>query len=120
MITGVHTIIYSPEADSARAFLRDVLGFPSVDTGGGWLIFALPPSELAIHPSEGSTKHELYFLCDDVLATVRELKEKGVDVSDEISDQGWGLLTQIRLPGGVEIGLYEPRHALASTGAPAG
>jgi catechol 2,3-dioxygenase-like lactoylglutathione lyase family enzyme len=115
MITGVHAIIYSPEADAARAFLRDVLGLPNVDTGGGWLIFALPPAELAIHPSDGSVKHELYFLCDDVRATVSELREKGVDVSDDISDQGWGLLTRIRLPGGVEVGLYEPRHALAAS-----
>jgi hypothetical protein len=90
-----------------------------VDTGVGWLVFALPPSELAIHPSEGSTKHELYFLCDDVAATVAELRARGVDVSEEISDQGWGLLTQIRLPGGVEIGLYEPRHVLAATAAAA-
>ena len=121
MITGVHAIIYSPAAEAAREFLRDVVGFPNVDTGGGWLIFALPPAELAIHPSDGSVKHELYFLCDDVQATVTALREKGVDVSDEISDQGWGLLTQIRLPGGVEIGLYEPRHALAATaGSPTG
>ena len=115
MITGVHTIIYSPEAEAARAFLRDVVGFPHIDSGDGWLIFALPPAELAIHPSDGSTKHELYLLCDDIQATVRELRAKGVDVDDEVSDQGWGLLTQIRLPGGVEIGLYEPRHPLAAT-----
>ena len=117
MITGVHAIVYSPEAEAARAFLRDVVGLPNVDSGDGWLIFALPPSELAIHPSEGSVKHELFFLCDDVHATVEELRAKGVDVREEISDQGWGLLTQIRLPGGVEIGLYEPRHPLAASAA---
>jgi catechol 2,3-dioxygenase-like lactoylglutathione lyase family enzyme len=118
MITGMHAIIYSPEADAARAFLRDVVGLRSIDSGGGWLIFALPPSELAIHPSDGSTAHELFFLCDDVHATVSALRAKGVDVDEEISEQSWGLLTHIRLPGGVAIGLYEPRHPLAAS-APA-
>ena len=115
MITGVHAIIYSPEAETARAFLRDVVGFRSIDSGGGWLIFALPPSELAVHPSDGSTKHELFFLCDDVKATIRDLRAKNVDVDEEISEQSWGLLTHIRLPGGVTLGLYEPRHPLAAS-----
>ena len=116
MITGVHAIIYSPEADAARAFLRDTLGLRSIDSGGGWLIFALPPAEMAIHPSDGSVAHELFFLCDDVKATIRDLRAKGADVDEEISEQSWGLLTHIRLPGGVVIGLYEPRHTLAATG----
>jgi catechol 2,3-dioxygenase-like lactoylglutathione lyase family enzyme len=119
MITGVHAIIYSPEAEAARAFLRDVIGLRSIDSGGGWLIFALPPSELAVHPTDGESKHELFFLCDDVKATVRDLRSKGVDVDEEISEQRWGLLTHIRIPCGVKIGLDEPRHPLAASAADA-
>ena len=113
MITGVHAIIYSPEADAARAFLRDVAGFRSIDSGGGWLIFALPPAELAVHPSDGATSHELFFLCDDIQATIQELRAKGADIDQEVSEERWGLLTHIRQPGGVQIGLYEPKHPLA-------
>ena len=113
MITGAHTIIFSPAAEEVRAFLADVLGFPSVDAGGGWPIFALPPSELAVHPAEGPTRHELYLMCDDIEATLAELKAKGAEVTGPVSDEGWGLITALRLPGGAELGLYEPRHPTA-------
>jgi catechol 2,3-dioxygenase-like lactoylglutathione lyase family enzyme len=112
MITGMHAIIYSRDAAADRAFFRDVLGFPSVDAGDGWLIFAAPPSELAVHPAEGDGKHELYLMCDDVEAEVGQLGKKGIECSP-VTDQGWGLLTSIRLPGGSDLGLYEPRHPLA-------
>jgi catechol 2,3-dioxygenase-like lactoylglutathione lyase family enzyme len=111
VITGVHAIIFTRDAESARAFFRDVLELPSVDAGGGWLIFALPPAELAAHPAEEDGRHELYLMCDDIRATIAELKGKGVDVSDEISDEGFGLMTSLALPGGGELALYEPRHA---------
>ena len=109
-ITGAHAIIYTQDAERVRTFCRDVLGFPSVDAGGGWLIFALPPAELAAHPADGPPRHELYLMCDDVHATVEELEGRGVEFSRPISDEGFGLLTAIALPGGGELGLYEPRH----------
>lgn len=112
MINGAHVIIYSSDADADRAFFRDVLGYPSVDSGGGWLIFKLPPAEVAVHPA-GAPSHELYLMCDDVTATVADLTAKGVEIVKPISDEGWGLLTAIRLPGGGEVGLYEPRHPTA-------
>jgi catechol 2,3-dioxygenase-like lactoylglutathione lyase family enzyme len=108
MITGAHTILYSPDADALRAFFRDVLGFPSVDAGGGWLIFGLPPAELAAHPGEKSGS-ELYLMCDDLEATMADLQAKGVELGP-VSDQGWGRVTTIALPDGGELGLYEPRH----------
>jgi catechol 2,3-dioxygenase-like lactoylglutathione lyase family enzyme len=110
MITGVHAIVFTPEAEETRAFFRDVLEFPSVDAGGGWLIFGLPPAELAAHPSGGDTRHELYLMCDDVNATVEELTAKGVEIVRPVSDEAFGLMTAIRMPGGGELGLYEPRH----------
>jgi hypothetical protein len=110
MITGVHALIYTTDAEQDRAFFRDVLEFPSVDAGGGWLIFALPPAELAAHPAEEGGRHELYLMCDDVQATVAELKAKGVDLAASITHEGFGLVTAIRLPGGGELGLYQPRH----------
>ena len=113
MITGAHVIVYSRDADADRAFFRDVLGYRHVDAGGGWLIFKLPPGEVAVHPAEGAPSHELYLMCDDVNATVEQLAAKGVSC-DPVSDQGWGLLTGIRLPGGGELGLYEPRHPKAT------
>ena len=113
MITGAHVIVYSRDADADRAFLRDVLGYPHVDAGGGWLIFKLPPAEVAVHPAEGDVSHELYLMCDDVNATMDQLKAKGVSCGP-VSDQGWGLLTSIRLPGGGDLGLYEPRHPKAT------
>jgi catechol 2,3-dioxygenase-like lactoylglutathione lyase family enzyme len=113
MITGAHTIIYSENAEQTRAFFRDVLGFASVDARDGWLIFKLPPGELASHPDEHGGRHELYLMCDDVNATVAELKAKGVEFTSDITDQGWGLLTSFKLPGGGELGLYQPRHPVA-------
>jgi catechol 2,3-dioxygenase-like lactoylglutathione lyase family enzyme len=109
MITGMHAIIYSRDAEADRAFFGDVLGFPSVDAGDGWLIFALPPAEIACHPDGG--KHEVYLMCDDVAAEVKRLAELNVRCS-EVSDEGWGLLTTISLPGGGNLGLYQPRHPL--------
>jgi len=111
VITGVHAIIFTKEPEQVRSFLRDVLGFPSVDAGGGWLIFALPPAELAAHPTDGAAHHELYLMCADIHATVAELEAKGVEFTKEISEQAFGLITALRLPGGGELGLYEPRHA---------
>jgi catechol 2,3-dioxygenase-like lactoylglutathione lyase family enzyme len=113
MITGSHVIIYSSDADADRAFFQDVLKYPHVDAGGGWLIFKLPPGEVAVHPAEGQQAHELYLMCDDVNATVEDLLANGVSCGD-ISDEGWGLLTSIRLPGGGDLGLYEPRHPKAT------
>jgi len=120
MITGIHAVIFSKGADGVRAFLRDVLGFWSVDAGDGWLIFALPPAELAAHPTDGAGRHELYLMCDDVHATVVELERRGVAVSQPISDEGFGLVTAIEMPGGAELGLYEPRHPIPSPPAGGG
>jgi catechol 2,3-dioxygenase-like lactoylglutathione lyase family enzyme len=103
--------MFSRDADGLRAFLRDVLGLSGVDAGGGWLIFALPPAELAAHPSETGGRHEIYLMCDDVVATVAELEAKGVQFTRPVSDEGFGLMTAMRVPGGDELGLYEPRHA---------
>ena len=110
MITGLHAIVFSPEAEKVRAFFADVVGLSSADAGGGWLIFALPPAELAVHPADGESHHELYLMCDNIQATLAELKRKGAEVAQEISDQGWGLLAAIRLPDGSELPIYEPRH----------
>ena len=110
MITGVHAVIFTTDAEADRAFFRDVLELPAVDAGGGWLIFALPPAELAAHPADEGGQHELYLMCDDVRATIDELTNKGVEFARPVSDEGFGLLTAIRLPGGGELGLYEPRH----------
>lgn len=113
MIGGVHTILYSKHVDAVRAFFRDVLEFPSVDAGQGWLIFAAPPGELAVHPAEGRSYHELYLMCTDIKATVERLKRRGVEFTMPITDQGWGLLSQLKLPDGETLGLYEPRHPMA-------
>jgi catechol 2,3-dioxygenase-like lactoylglutathione lyase family enzyme len=109
MITGLHAIVFSPEADKVRAFFADTLGFSSVDAGGGWLIFAMPPAELAVHPADGG-RHELYLMCDDIHETLAGLRAKGVEVAQEVSDQGWGLLAAIRLPDGTRFPIYQPRH----------
>ncbi len=114
MINGVHTIIYSRQADALRTFFRDVLDFPHVDAGDGWLIFAAPPSEIAIHPSEGHGSHELYLMCDDVVKTVVALKRRGGEFSMPVTDRGWGLLTRLKLPDGETLGLYEPKHPRAA------
>jgi catechol 2,3-dioxygenase-like lactoylglutathione lyase family enzyme len=110
VIFGAHVILYTQDAEADRAFLRDVLGFTGVDAGDGWLIFALPPAEIAAHPADTGGRYELYLMCDDIHATLRELRGKGVVVAREVSEERWGLLTAIRLPGGGELGLYEPRH----------
>jgi predicted enzyme related to lactoylglutathione lyase len=115
MITGAHAIIYSEDAEKTRAFFRDKLGFSRyVDAGEGWLIFALPPAEVAVHPEASGGRHELYLLCDDIEATVDQLKATGVEFTSPITNQGWGRLTSLKVPGGGELGLYEPRHPVAA------
>jgi hypothetical protein len=111
MIFGAHLVVFSTDADADRAFLSDVLGFDSVDAGGGWLIFALPPAEAALHPAEAPAA-ELYLMCDDLAAEMRSLAERGVELSD-VEEARWGTITKIRLPSGGEIGLYQPRHPTA-------
>ena len=124
MINAIHTLIYTKNPDATRAFFKDVLGFPHVDAGQGWLIFALPPAELGIHPmdeedgdaEEGSgevaDRHQLYLMCDDIKKTVEELKGKGVECTMPLRDQGWGIVTELRIPGGGKLALYQPRHAV--------
>jgi catechol 2,3-dioxygenase-like lactoylglutathione lyase family enzyme len=112
MITGVHAIMYSPAAEQVREFLSGTLGLSSVDAGEGWLIFALPPAELAVHPAEAGA-HQLYLMCDDIHATLNELRGKGVEVAQDVADRGWGLMAAIRLPDGTELGIYQPRHPTA-------
>ena len=112
MIFGTHAIIYAEDAGKAREFFRDVLGFDDVDAGGGWLIFNLPPAELAVHPAEESERHELYLMCDDLKAEMSALGKKGVACSD-VQEARWGSITKIRLPGGGEVGLYQPKHPTA-------
>jgi len=116
MINAAHAILYSSDADATRQALREVLGTRSVDAGDGWLIFALPPAEIAVHPVRPGADGghiELYLLCDDVAATVAALAAKGIEATRPVTDAGWGLLTAIALPGGVELGLYQPRHPTA-------
>jgi catechol 2,3-dioxygenase-like lactoylglutathione lyase family enzyme len=113
VIDGAHVILYSRDADADRAFFRDVLGYPHVDAGGGWLMFKLPPAEVAVHPTDGAQSHELFLMCDDVEATMAELSAKGVEFTQPLSQERWGLRTALRLPGGGEVGLYEPRHPRA-------
>jgi hypothetical protein len=122
MINGAHLLLYSTDADADRAFLRDVMKFPSVDAGHGWLIFALPPSEVAVHPMESDFSQEhaghrmlgavLYLMCDDVRAEVKALEAKGISCSD-VEKESWGLRTAVTLPSGGQIGLYQPTHAVA-------
>ena len=109
MINGAHVVIYTKDAEADRAFFRDVLQFPFVDAGHGWLIFAMPPAEVAFHDSEDSDRHELFLMCDDVAATLKDLQAKNVKVS-EVSEQRWGKLASFTLPGGGKIGTYEPKH----------
>ena len=113
MLIGAHTILYSADAEATRAFLRDVLDLRPIDAGGGWLIFALPPGELAVHPHDSPGRHELYLMCDDIDATVAELQAKGAQINEPISEQRWGRLTSLRIPGGVHVGLYQPLHPTA-------
>jgi catechol 2,3-dioxygenase-like lactoylglutathione lyase family enzyme len=114
VINGSHVILFSRDPDADRVFFADVLSQPHVDAGGGWLIFKLPPAELAVHPSDGPGGHELFFMCDDLDETVRELRAKGVEFAGDVSEERWGRLTRFRLPGGGEVGIYEPRHPLAT------
>jgi catechol 2,3-dioxygenase-like lactoylglutathione lyase family enzyme len=113
VITSVHTIVYASDADQARAFFRDVLGLPNVDAHDGWLIFKLPPAELAVHPAADGGRHELYLMCDDIAATMADLEAKGAEFTSPVTEQGFGLVTSIAVPGGGELGLYEPRHRTA-------
>ena len=110
MISGVHAIIFTRDADAVRAFLRDVLELPSVDAGGGWPIFALPPAELAAHPTDDAGHHELYLMCDDIEDAMDELERKGVEVIRPITEERWGRVTAIRMPDGGELSLYQPKH----------
>jgi predicted enzyme related to lactoylglutathione lyase len=114
LISGAHVLIYSRDVEADRAFFKEVLGLDSVDSGGGWLIFALPPSEVAVHPTEEEEeRHQLYLLCDDIEATARELEGKGVSLKRPFDEERWGRVTEISLPSGATIGLYQPKHPLA-------
>lgn len=112
MINGAHLILHSRDPAADRAFFRDVLGYPHIDAGDGWLIFKLPPAELGVHPADAPS-HEFFLMCDDVEATRAELSAKGVEFTEPVSDRGWGRMTTLRLPGGGLLGLYEPRHETA-------
>ena|SRR5438874_2007482 len=119
-IIGAHVVLYTTEPDALRATLRDVFGFQHVDAGDGWLIFALPPSEVGVHPAEGSTyqsgaRHQLTLMCDNIATTVRDLRTKGIKIAGEPKDEGWGVTVMMNLPGGVEVMLYQPRHPTAVT-----
>lgn len=103
-------IVYSEDAEADRTFLRDVLGYPHVDAGHGWLIFKLPPAEVAVHPTSQGSSHELYLMCDDLAQTISELEAHGVEFPDPPQEERWGILTTIRLPGGGNLGLYQPHH----------
>ena len=121
-ITGAHVLLYTPEAEKLRATLRDVFGWKHVDAGEGWLIFALPPAEIGVHPAEGPTwesgvRHQFSLMCDDIHATVGELRAKGIRIDAEPEDEGWGISTVMTLPGGVQVQLYEPRHPVAAGAA---
>ncbi|MGH9744639.1 MAG: VOC family protein [Candidatus Acidiferrales bacterium] len=113
MITGTHALIHSDHAEEIRAFFRDVLKFSSVDAGHGWLIFSLPPAELGIHPAEKGSHYEMYLMCDEIKSTVADLERNGVKFSAPITEARFGSVTSITLPGGAELGLYQPRHPLA-------
>jgi uncharacterized glyoxalase superfamily protein PhnB len=113
LFNGVHVLLYSPDAVADRAFIRDVLGYPSVDAHDGWLIFALPPAEVGVHPGQGATSQEIYLMCDDIEGVVAALSQKGVEVSRPIEDTPFGRLSAMRLPSGMEIAFYQPRHPVA-------
>lgn len=118
-ITGAHMLLYTSEPEALRAVLRDVFGFKHVDAGEGWLIFTLPPAELGVHPAEGPTyesgmRHQVSFMCDDIHRAVAELKSKGIAFVGEPEDEGWGISVTMKLPGGVEVLLYQPRHPVAA------
>lgn len=109
-VTGAHALVYTKDAEATRAFFRDVLGFSHVDAGDGWLIFALPPAEVGVHPTTGQPGHELYLMCDDIHATVAELRAKGVELAEEPQERGFGTVAVIRLPGDATLPIYEPHH----------
>ena len=110
MIDGAHVILFAPDAEATRDFLRDVLELPAVDAGEGWLIFAMPPTELAAHPTSGEPSHELYLLCDDLETTVADLRAKGVEFVDGPSEHDWGTVIRLKVPGGSTLALYQPKH----------
>jgi hypothetical protein len=113
-VIGAHTLVYTTEPDEVRRIFGQVFGFDSVDAGGGWLIFALPPAELGVHPSEGNPgQHQVSIICDDLDATADDLRAKGIDIPGEPSDEGFGITVTMKLPGGLDMMLYEPRHPLA-------
>jgi len=112
-VIGMHALIYSKKAEEARRVFKEALGWRGVDAGEGWLIFAAPPTELAVHPSVGDEPSELYLMCDDIKRTLADLRKKGIRTTKPISRRSYGLVTALRLPGGAEIGLYEPRHRMA-------
>ncbi len=111
MIDAVHFTLFARDADAARAFFRDVLELESVDAGGGWLIFAAPPAEIAVHPDEVGGRHELYLMCADIEAALAELDRRGIEVAEPVKDVGWGLLAAIEVPGMGALGIYQPKHA---------
>jgi hypothetical protein len=113
MIEGAHVIIYSRDAEADREFLGKALGAPGIDAGDGWLIFALPPAEVAVHPTEGQSGYEFYLTCDDIEQTLADLSARGLEIARPVSDEGWGLLSAVRMPSGAELQLYEPRHSVA-------
>src|SRR5262245_41636743 len=112
-IIGTHVLLYTPEPEAVRETLRDVFGFDHVNAGEGWLIFKLPPAEVGVHPSEGETTHAFSLMCDDIEATVKELEAKGITFSGPPVDQGYGIMTMMQLPGGLQVQLYQPRHPTA-------
>jgi len=116
MLTGAHSIIYSKNPEADRAFFRDVLQLPNVDVGHGWLIFGLPPSEIAVHPADDNNRHELYLMCDDLDAFIARMKAANI-ACGPVQNQGWGLFTQVTLPGGGALGVYQPRHSRPPTEA---
>jgi hypothetical protein len=117
-IIGTHLLLYTSEPEALRALLRDVFGFPNVDAGDGWLIFAVPPAEMGVHPAEGPSydsgvRHQVSFMCDDIAATVADLRARGVRIDGEPQDEGWGISVMMTLPGGCQVQLYQPRHPVA-------
>jgi catechol 2,3-dioxygenase-like lactoylglutathione lyase family enzyme len=114
MFNGTHVILYSRNAEADREFIRDRLGFKFVDAGGGWLIFKLPPSEIAVHPTEGEPEVELYLMCDDIRTRLAELAGAGVEIAEPMTEQSWGTLAKVRLPSGASLPIYEPRHPVAA------
>ncbi len=119
-VIGVHMLLYSSEPEALRKTLRDSFGFESVDAGGGWLIFAMPPSELGVHPTNGAARgsgrsHQITFMCDDINATIADLRAKGIRIDGNPKDEGFGVTATMILPGDVHVMLYEPRHKTAIT-----